>query len=152
MTIDISEIDYALNRCNHDPIHVSLRFERNYMFVYVEIEHLMCSKTVSFSLNDVRAMKITLEELVNSVVENFINEVRRAFDYFFDKRSDSVTFKPELAGYDVPKNKPKARWIDFGDFTNGKGFYCSNCGHRMYVLDGAYPSDKKCTNCKREME
>lgn len=51
---------------------------------------------------------------------------------------------------ELDRIKP-ARWIPFGDFTNGKGFYCSNCGHRMYMLDGAYPSDKKCTNCRREM-
>lgn len=86
MKIDISEIEHVVNQRDRGSTRVSLRFEDNSMFVHVTVGYLNCGTTKRFRLDDVRAMQITLEELVNSVIENFIDEALKSKRKFNERK------------------------------------------------------------------
>lgn len=133
MTIDILEIERVCKKYK-GPLQVDIQFDQYGLTIrsYFADDETYYATNKHFTYDQIQIINMSLEELVEDVVDKYDHFVKGL--------------------HDTPKNKPKARWIDFGVFTNGKGFYCSNCGHRVYVLDGAYPSYKKCTNCKREMD
>ena len=147
MVIDILEIERAIGQYDSGRIHVNLRFEGQFIFICVTHEDLKLDNTVRFSFEALRVADITLKELVDSIVEDFKTEVSKHYELI----RSAISYEPELAGYDILNKQAKSRWIHFGDFINGKGFYCSNCGHRVYVLDDDYPNEKICPNCRHVM-
>lgn len=154
MKIDILDLKRICQKYNKDPLNLRIVFD--YYCVKLDANFL-CDriwrryKAISYQLFETLSIA-QFESLVDDFMDEFISEVKRkdvlACDRISDEvRADPLPYEPDLVSFDIPKT----RWIHFGDFPYGKGFYCSNCGYRVHMLDGAYPSEKKCPNCEREM-
>lgn len=88
MKIDISTIDEVIRQSNAGPVHVKLIFKNQFMYVDVQGDDLNLPRRIGFSYESLIATDMTLQELVNAIVSDYINDTNSAFEQFLDKYAD----------------------------------------------------------------
>ena len=165
MTIDILELQRICEKYNKGPLDLRITFDNHCVkldVIFVSPRMWRAKKAIDYQL--MKSIDLAqFETLVDDFMDEFISEVEKKGEVVWERNPDEqrktiekwLSYSKYGIGKEIEeavfKGRIKPHWSYLGEFSNGKSWECSFCGHVLSFIDGGMPPGV-CPNCRREMD